>query len=71
MNGVLDNLNWDKFDLVGENGLFQWGHGTRLKVLDRTQGNTPLITAGSYNNGVKNLVFVDNNSNNKIYNNLT
>lgn len=49
----LDISHWKKFDLVGENGIFQYyNNGYRLTKPDRIEGNLPLLTAGEYNQGV-------------------
>lgn len=56
MNGIIDNLSWVEFHLVGNNGILKHDHGQRLKILDRRKGDTPLITAGSFNNGVADYI---------------
>jgi type I restriction-modification system DNA methylase subunit len=47
----IDTVNWKEFTLTGKNGLFKYQHGKRLTVLNRITGETPLITAGQYNQG--------------------
>ena len=47
----VDTSNWKEFNLAGEKGLFEYQHGARLTVHDRTEGDVPLITAGQHNQG--------------------
>lgn len=56
-------LQWNKFKLVD---LFNYERGTRLTKNDRTEGEYPLITAGEYNQGVKEHI---SNENQKIFKN--
>ena len=54
------------FRLVGENGLFKYGHGTRIRKQDSLPGDIPLITAGSMNNGINR--YIKKPIKNKIFN---
>ena len=53
----LDSVKWDWFDLISDR-LFRFNRGTRLTKADSTIGNTPLVTAGKENQGIKR--YVDN-----------
>ena len=56
----LNDSNWEYFDLIGKNGLFEIDHGKRLKSLDRIEGDIPLITAGKYNQGIATYIAENN-----------
>lgn len=56
----LDSIKWQEFKV---SDLFILEKGERLKAADRIVGNTPLITASSYNNGITS--YIDKN----IFNN--
>lgn len=59
----ISHLQWNKFKLVD---LFNYERGTRLTKNDRTEGKIPLVTAGEYNQGVKEHI---SNENQKIFKN--
>ncbi len=52
-----DSTQWKWFDLISDR-LFRFNRGTRLTKADSTIGNTPLVTAGKENQGIKR--YVDN-----------
>lgn len=56
----LNGSNWEYFDLIGKDGLFEIDHGKRLKSLDRIEGDIPLITAGKYNQGIATYIAENN-----------
>ena len=62
---LLNSLNceWGEFRVVD---LFNYERGTRLKKSDRSKGKYPLVTAGEYNQGVKEYI---SNQNQKIFKN--
>ena len=47
----IDTSKWKEFTLCGQNGLFEYQHGSRLVVPQRIIGDIPLITAGKINQG--------------------
>ncbi|MCM1053319.1 MAG: restriction endonuclease subunit S [Ruminococcus sp.] len=61
----LNKSNWEYFDLIGKNGLFEIDHGKRLKTLNRIEGDIPLITAGKYNQGI--ATYISENNNMKLF----
>lgn len=49
----LDINNWKEFLI---DTIFEIKKGQRLEEINRIQGNTPLVTAGAYNQGINNYV---------------
>ena len=56
----LKNKKFKYFDLTGKNGLFLIQKGERLNKNQRVEGEIPLLTSTSLNNGISN--FIDYNS---------
>ena len=49
---VIDAGEWGLFKLVGDNGLFEYHRGKRLVRGERVPGYSPLVTAGTMDNGI-------------------
>lgn len=56
---------WQFFKLCGEDGIFDADHGTRLKSIDRIEGDIPLITAGKINQGI--TTYIQENPKMKLF----
>ena len=63
----LDYSKWRYFKLCGAEGIFNVEHGTRLKSVDRIDGDIPLVTAGKINQGV--ATYIQENQKMKIFEN--
>ncbi|HEX2786285.1 MAG TPA: N-6 DNA methylase [Ignavibacteria bacterium] len=61
VNLGINTKKWSDFKIQDElSGLFIMEKGERLVEIERLDGNTPLITASAYNNGITN--FIDYNA---------
>lgn len=63
----LDYTKWKYFKLCGDGGIFDVDHGTRLKSVNRIDGDIPLITAGKINQGI--TTYIQENPKMKMFEN--
>lgn len=70
-NGVIDlnTKNWKEFNLISENVFSSFNRGERLVDNERIKGNTPIITAGELDLGVKG--FISNEEQTKYQSKIT
>ncbi|BBM89551.1 hypothetical protein COTS27_01255 [Spirochaetota bacterium] len=52
----IDKKEFGWFDLLGENGILCVEKGKRLNRVKRKEGEIPLLTSSSYNNGISELI---------------
>lgn len=64
------SYNWTRFNLTeGENSLFDIQKGERLVTTERLNGETPLVTASSKNNGIVEFIDLESFKESKKLNN--